>query len=317
MRCQRGADGGEQRVEALQAALALPGCLLGVAVGALHGVVDVEVADLVRAAEQRALLVQLGEEPGGDCVELPAVTEGERAQEPPGVDGARTRSNNRCIAPCRSTSMSWIESVPTISPATSEVSFTGAFAAPGPASVRCSVSSSCNPARSAKARTGTNPADGTRWGHRKQSWTRETRGPARCPSVGSIWDLQQSHSPGPAGHLALTTCLSHQRYRWIQAQLAQRSSWCTDWRGHAAHPRRAVIEPSMKRSPGSACRASAMTTTVPGQRSTDDSLPGLLSGCHRAATIALTNPSRTAPTRSAMRRRLWLSANRSRVARPM
>ena len=58
------------------------------------------------------------------------MTEGERPQERPSVDGARTPSNNRPIPPRRSTCMSAIESAPTTIPATSADTFSGAFAPP-------------------------------------------------------------------------------------------------------------------------------------------------------------------------------------------
>jgi len=49
-------------------------------------------------------------------------------------------------------------------PATSAVTFSAAFAAPGPRIVRRWSNWSCSPARSAKLRTGANPAHDTRFG---------------------------------------------------------------------------------------------------------------------------------------------------------
>jgi len=85
----------------------------------------------------------------------------------PSLDGARTPVNSRSIAPCRSTSMSSMESAPTTIPATSEVTFSGAFAVPDPVRVRCSASRSCSPARPANLSTGDNPAHDTKFGSSK------------------------------------------------------------------------------------------------------------------------------------------------------
>ena len=73
--------GREQRVQALRPGVAAAGALLGVAVGLPHGVIDVEVGQLVGAEQQRSPRGQIGQQPGRDRVELPDVAEGERAQE--------------------------------------------------------------------------------------------------------------------------------------------------------------------------------------------------------------------------------------------
>jgi len=55
------------------------GALFGVAERGLHGVVDVDVAELVRTGQQRRGRAQVRQQPGGDRVELPDVAEGEGA----------------------------------------------------------------------------------------------------------------------------------------------------------------------------------------------------------------------------------------------
>jgi hypothetical protein len=80
------------------------------------------------------------------------------------VDGARTPAKTSVIAPCRSMSMSSIESAPAAIPATRQPTFRSAFAAPGPATVTCLLARAGKPARSASAITGTSPARDTRFG---------------------------------------------------------------------------------------------------------------------------------------------------------
>jgi hypothetical protein len=50
-RRQRGGDGRDQRVQALHSGVAVTGALLGVAVGRLHGVIDVDVGDLTHPSQ--------------------------------------------------------------------------------------------------------------------------------------------------------------------------------------------------------------------------------------------------------------------------
>jgi hypothetical protein len=73
----------------------------------------------------------------------------------PNVLAARTPVNSRFIAPCRSRSMSSIESAPATIPATRALTLAGAF---GDGTLRCSASNSDKPARSANASTGASPA---------------------------------------------------------------------------------------------------------------------------------------------------------------
>jgi len=77
-RGQRCAHGRDQRVQSFHAAVAEAGTLLGVAVGRLHRVINVDVGDLVGAGEQRCPAAEFGEHRGRDTVELPDVPEGER-----------------------------------------------------------------------------------------------------------------------------------------------------------------------------------------------------------------------------------------------
>jgi hypothetical protein len=76
-------DDAEQRVQALHAGVAATGAFLGVAVGRLHRVVDVHVGQRVRPGQQRGVAAQVDHQSGGDRVELPDMTEGERTQERP------------------------------------------------------------------------------------------------------------------------------------------------------------------------------------------------------------------------------------------
>jgi hypothetical protein len=57
-----------------------------------------------------------------------------------------------------------VESAPATNPATSEVTFNPAFAPLSVGTLRCSFASSRSPAGRARARTGTSPADDTRFG---------------------------------------------------------------------------------------------------------------------------------------------------------
>ena len=84
------ADDAEQRVQALDAAVAAASALLGIAVGRFHGVVDVDVRQRVGAGQQRRLPAQVDQQPGRDRVELPDMPKHEGPQERPqrrrGVD---------------------------------------------------------------------------------------------------------------------------------------------------------------------------------------------------------------------------------------
>ena len=82
----------------------------------------------------------------------------------PNVDGARTPSNSRSIPPCRSRSISSIESAPATIPATSACTFKRAF---GDGTLSLSATSSASPHDSDKAITGASPAHDTRFGSSK------------------------------------------------------------------------------------------------------------------------------------------------------
>src|SRR5262249_55638708 len=79
----------------------------------------------------------------------------------PSVEGARTPAHNRRIAPCRSRSISSIESAPATMPATSADTFDPAAQPGPPGTVNRSPARSTSPARWANASAGTSPADDT------------------------------------------------------------------------------------------------------------------------------------------------------------
>ena len=93
------------------------------------------------------------------------MTEGERvSRNVPIVEGARIPVSNRSIPPCRSSSMSSIESAPATIPVTSAGTFRCAFAPPFYGRVRLSATSSDRPQRCASVTTGANPAHDTKFG---------------------------------------------------------------------------------------------------------------------------------------------------------
>ena len=67
--------------QALDAGVAAPGALLGIAISRPHGVVDVDERDLIGAGQDRGRTGQPGEEPGGHGVELADVTEAQQPQK--------------------------------------------------------------------------------------------------------------------------------------------------------------------------------------------------------------------------------------------
>jgi len=79
----RGAHRSDQRVEPFHPGIAATRSLLGVAVGLTHRVIDIDISQPVRTGEQRSLPGQRREQPGVHRVELPNVSESERAQERP------------------------------------------------------------------------------------------------------------------------------------------------------------------------------------------------------------------------------------------
>ena len=120
----------------------------------------VDVGHRPRAGQQRRLLRESLQQPGDDRVELTDVPERERAQERAQRGRRRTPSKSRPTAPCRSRSMSSIESAPAAISATSAVAFTEAF---GEATVKRSASRSDMPARPARAHDRHSPAHDTRF----------------------------------------------------------------------------------------------------------------------------------------------------------
>lgn len=82
-RRQRAGHGGDQCVQAADAVVAKPGTLLGVAVHRHHGVIDIDDRQVPDPDGDRGPCGKPGQEPGGDRVELPDVSEGERPQERP------------------------------------------------------------------------------------------------------------------------------------------------------------------------------------------------------------------------------------------
>ena len=92
------------------------------------------------------------------------MTEGEAAE------GARTPSNSRPMPPCRSRSISSIESAPATIPATSAGTFNRAF---GDGTLSFSATSPDSPHDSASTITGSSPAHDTKFGSSKPADTAE------------------------------------------------------------------------------------------------------------------------------------------------
>ena len=107
----------------------------------------------------------------------------------PSVDGARMPPNSEVIAPCRSRSMSSIESAPAAIPATRHGTFSCALTPHSPPGRTCSATRSASPARCASAITGTRP------GVRHQIRVIE-----RCVRPGQA--MQQSHLTGALSNSA-------------------------------------------------------------------------------------------------------------------
>ena len=108
----------------------------------------------------RASLTRNSRPAFSSCPALPRYTSAEQ----PSVDGARTPPNSTLMAPCRSRSMSSIESAPAAIPATRHETFRSAFTPHPPPGRTCSATRSPSPARCARAITGTSPACDTRFG---------------------------------------------------------------------------------------------------------------------------------------------------------
>jgi len=132
-----------------------------------HGVVDVDVGDLLGAGQQRAGLANPASSRAATASSWRTWPKVNERRNVPSVDGALAPSNNRPIAPCRSRSMSWIESAPATIPATSAGTFRYAFTPPAARKVRVSAARLCRPQRSASASTGASPAHDTKFGSSK------------------------------------------------------------------------------------------------------------------------------------------------------
>ena len=134
-------------------------------------VVDIDQHELVLAPaagdQQRRPVAKPSQEPRGDRVELANVPEREARRHNPSVDGAYARSKTRPIPPCRNRAMSSMLSAPAIIPPTSDDTFSAAFAPLSLGTDTCSWANLRSPAASAKATTGTSPADDTRFGSSK------------------------------------------------------------------------------------------------------------------------------------------------------
>ena len=80
-RRRRRGDRRDQRVDALHPGVAVPGSLLGVAVGRADRVIDVEERDHVPGRQQRTTLRQALQQRRGDRIELTHMAEGKTAKE--------------------------------------------------------------------------------------------------------------------------------------------------------------------------------------------------------------------------------------------
>jgi hypothetical protein len=84
---------------ALHTGVPLPGALLGVPVGRLDGVVDVDVADLVGAGQDRGALGQAAKNWAATASSWRTWPNVNDRRKVPNVDGARIPVNNRPIPP--------------------------------------------------------------------------------------------------------------------------------------------------------------------------------------------------------------------------
>ena len=128
----------------------------------------------------------------------------ERRNEP-SVDGARTPPNSVSIAPCRSRSMSSIESAPAAMPAARQATLRPAFAPGSPPGRTCAAARSCSPARSASAASGTRPVCDTRFGSSNDAHVFASacnNCTCKVSSRAGTWQLQQLPSSQFRGHLS-------------------------------------------------------------------------------------------------------------------
>jgi len=102
--------------------------------------------------------------------------------------------------------MSSMLSAPATIPATRAPILTSAFAPAEPGTLTCSATGSPRPARWAKAMTGTNPAQDTRFAS------------TGCSCCSAEWNLRKSHSRWSQGHPCVTTHPGDLPHRRIQAQ---------------------------------------------------------------------------------------------------
>jgi hypothetical protein len=173
----RGGEGGQDRV---QGALSLDpsdfGALLGVAVHAAVGGVDVDEHDLLGPGQQRGVPGKAGQELPVHTVQLAVVAVGEGAQEGAQGGGARTPPKARSIAPCRNWPASLILSAPAHIAPSSDITFAAGWAPPllSASSIRIEAARSGSPARSARRTSGSSPASATRFGSSKMTETAVT-----------------------------------------------------------------------------------------------------------------------------------------------
>ena len=156
-----GGDGGEQRVESADPGVAVARALLGVAVDLDDRVVDVDQhppVDPGGGSDQRCLVGEPGQEPGGDGVELADVAEGERPQERPQRRG-RVGAGEEPAHPAVPQQRHVVDRVRAGDhPRDQRGDLQPGVRALVGRHVRCSSASAGSPAAEARARTGTSPA---------------------------------------------------------------------------------------------------------------------------------------------------------------
>ena len=221
-RCrQRRAHGRDQRVQALHAAVAEAGALLGVAVGRLHGVIDVDVGDLIGTSQQRCPAGELAEQRGRDTVELPDVPEGERPQERPQRRGGPDPTEQP-VHPAVPQQIHVIDAVRT-------GDHPGDQGGDLQVRVHPTQHGQCELAGDQVGQA-TPLGQGDHWrqaraGHQiriverrgDQSWAVRNLHPADAPSESVERVLRKPHSPYTAGHPRSTTGQTALSQRWIQA----------------------------------------------------------------------------------------------------
>ena len=113
-------------------------------------------------------------------------------------------------------------SAPATIPATSEVTFSPAFAPLSVGTLRCSSASSRGPRTGPDASTGTSPADDTRFGSSNTADVAARRVAKLhlrdALRAGGIGTLKKSDFPSTQGHSHFTTRSHHPAHRWIEAK---------------------------------------------------------------------------------------------------